>query len=128
MCFSASLFSARISVFLAGLVTLLSPKGNPSFLSGAQSKTVLELEDLLCSKTRIKILKLLLSAGQLNTTEIAKRVDANYEKARGHLDVLEDEGIVQKTLFGSRIRFYKLNEQSAKTQALKTLLKLWSEP
>lgn len=92
-----------------------------------QPKTVLELEDLLCFKTRIKIMKLLLRAGQLNTTQIARQVGANYETVSTHLDVLEGEGIVQKTLFGSRIRFYRLNEQSARTQALQTLLKAWSE-
>jgi predicted ArsR family transcriptional regulator len=93
-----------------------------------QPKTTLKLEDLLCFKTRIKILKLLLRSGQLNTTQIARQVDANYETTRTHLDVLESEGIVQKMLFGSRTRFYRLNEQSAKTQALQTLLKAWSEP
>ena len=85
----------------------------------------MELEDVFCSKTRIKILKLLLANEQLNTTQIAERVGANYETVHKHLETLEAEGILEMQPFGSRIRFYRFNEKSRKARAAQMLLQAW---
>jgi predicted transcriptional regulator len=69
------------------------------------------IEDVLCSKTRWKILKLLLGS-QLTPSQIAKAVGVNYQVASRHLEVLETEGILTSVKFGVRIRFYKYNEFS----------------
>ncbi len=85
----------------------------------------MDLEDVFCSKTRIKILKLLLANEQLNTSQIAERVGANYETVHKHLETLEAEGILEMLPFGSRIRFYRFNEKSCKAQAVQMLLQAW---
>lgn len=80
---------------------------------------------MLCSKTRMKILKVLVSSinSQLTPSEIAKSVGVNYVNAAKHLEVLEAEGIVQRINFGKRTRYYKFNETSSKANAIHDLIK-----
>ena len=78
-------------------------------------------EDVLCSKTRWKILKLLLGS-QLTPSQVAKSVGVNYQKASGHLEVLETEGILTSVKFGARIRFYKYNDVSLIANAVRSLI------
>jgi predicted transcriptional regulator len=80
-----------------------------------------DIEDVLCSKTRMKILKILVSA-QLTPSEIAKEVGACYAKVAKHLEVLEDEDLIQHVVFGKRIRYYKLNENSERAIAVRSLV------
>lgn len=61
------------------------------------------IEDVLCSKTRMKILKVLLDM-QLTPSEIAKSVGVNYVDSAQHLEVLEAEDLIQHVNFGKRIR------------------------
>jgi DNA-binding transcriptional ArsR family regulator len=84
----------------------------------------MSLEDVLSSKLRIKILKILLKMSELNVSEIARRLGVNYNTTSQHLKILENEGIVKHKMFG-RIRLYRLNEQSPKTKALQNLLESW---
>jgi predicted ArsR family transcriptional regulator len=83
------------------------------------------LEDSLCSKTKIKVLKLMLSAGQLSTSQIAKRVGVNYVRVLKHLEDLEGEGILRMSRFGCRIHYYRFNQDSPKAHAVQTLLEAW---
>jgi predicted transcriptional regulator len=46
------------------------------------SREAMDIEDVLCSKTRLKILELLMKSELLNTSEIAKQVGVSYSKAR----------------------------------------------
>lgn len=86
----------------------------------------LSLEDVLTSKCRMKILKSLNRLGQLNVSEIAKRVGANYKVAFDHLKVLEDEAIIQHREFG-RTRLFRFNEMSPKAKAIQRLLESWEQ-
>jgi predicted transcriptional regulator len=52
----------------------------------------MNLEDAPCSKTRIKILKVLMRLGQFTTSQIAKKVGGNYDFVREHLEILERAG------------------------------------
>ena len=79
--------------------------------------------DVFCSKTRMKILKLLFRFGQLNTSETAKRIGANYEKALRNLQLLEKDGLVQHLLSG-RIRFFCFTA-SPKARATMELIEAW---
>ena len=81
------------------------------------------MEDVFCSKTRMKILKLLFQYGQLNTSRIARRIGANYETALRNLRLLEREDLVKYRLSG-KTRFFRLND-SAKARAAKELLEVW---
>ena len=84
----------------------------------------MRLEHVLSSKPRLKILVMLVQLGELNVSEIARRLGTNYDATSRHLKILEDEGILQRKTFG-RIRLYRLNEHSVKTKALQTLVETW---
>ena len=86
----------------------------------------MNVEDVLCLKTRLKILKVLLNSKPLNVTQIAKQVGVNYAKALEHLKILENEGILTRTMFGKRIRFYKFNELSFKAKAIRNLIEAFA--
>jgi len=72
----------------------------------------------------MKILKILMQVGELNVSQIARRLGVNYKTTDKHLKVLEDEGMVKCKVFG-RIRLYRLNESSPKVKAVQNLIKVW---
>jgi predicted transcriptional regulator len=84
----------------------------------------MDVEDVFCSRLRMKILKILMQMGELNVSEIARRLRVNYETTNSHLRVLEDEGLLQHKMFG-RIRLYRFNETSPRTKALQNLVETW---
>jgi DNA-binding transcriptional ArsR family regulator len=86
----------------------------------------MDVEDVLSSRLRIKILKILIHVGELNVSEIARRLGVNYNTTREHLKVLEGEGLLQHKVFG-RIRLYRLNENSPKTNAIRKLVEVWEQ-
>jgi DNA-binding transcriptional ArsR family regulator len=85
----------------------------------------MNLEDVFCSKTRMKILKLLFKFGQLNTSDLARRLGTNYGTTLWHLALLEDEGMVTKRLNG-RIQFFRYTN-TLKARATVELLKEWEK-
>jgi len=84
----------------------------------------MNVEDVFSSKLRIKILKILMQVGELNVSEIARRLSVNYNTTSKHLKVLEDEGILQHKVFG-RIRLYRLNEHSPKAKGVQNFMEAW---
>ncbi len=84
----------------------------------------MKVEDVFSSRLRIKILKILMQVGELNVSEIARRLRVNYKTTDKHLGVLEDENMVKLKKFG-RIRLYRLNESSPKTRAAQNLIRVW---
>lgn len=84
----------------------------------------MSIEDVFSSKLRMKILKILMEVGELNVSEIARRLGVNYKTTDKHLKVLEDEGMVKHKVFG-RIRLYRLNESSPRVKAVQNLIKVW---
>jgi len=84
------------------------------------------LEDIFSSRLRIKILKILFQMRELNVSEIARRLNVNYNTTIKHLKILEDEGIVCHKVFG-RIRLYRLNENSPRVRAIQNLLDVWEQ-
>jgi predicted transcriptional regulator len=84
------------------------------------------LEDFFSSRLRIKILKILFQMRELNVSEIARRLNVNYNTTIKHLKILEDEGIVCHKVFG-RIHLYRLNENSPRVKAIQNLLDVWEQ-
>lgn len=84
----------------------------------------MNIEDIFSSKLRMKILKVLHNVGELNVSEIARRLNINYMSASKHMKILEDENILQHKHFG-RIRLYRFNEKSAKAKAVQNLIDTW---
>jgi predicted transcriptional regulator len=86
----------------------------------------MELEEALSSKSRMKILKLIYQLGQLNVSDVARRLKLNFASTSKHLKLLESEGILQERTYG-RVRMYRFNEGSAKAKALQNLLDVWEK-
>jgi len=64
--------------------------------------------------------------GELNVSEIARRMGVNYSMTDRHLKVLEEEGILQHRVFG-RIRLYRFNQYSSKAKAVQNLIEAWEK-
>lgn len=84
----------------------------------------MQLEDVLCSKTRIRILKVMVRLGRLNVSTIAKMMRINYRASLKHLEILENAGLLQRTVYG-RTRLYRFNENSTVSKALSRVLEIW---
>ena len=86
----------------------------------------MELEEVFSSKSRMKILKLIYQLGQLNVSDVARRLKLNFTSTSEHLKVLESEGILQERTYG-RVRMYRFNEGSAKAKAVVSLIEAWEK-
>ena len=88
--------------------------------------TRMELEDVFSSKPRIKLLRLIARLGELNVSDIARRIGMNFTSTSRHLRVLEEEGILQQRTYG-RIRMYRFNQASPKAKAVQRLIEAWEQ-
>ena len=84
----------------------------------------MSVEDVFFSRLRMKILRILVQVGELNGSEIARRLNINYVLASKHLRALEDEGVLTHKAFG-RVRLYRLNERSPRGKAVQTFIETW---
>jgi len=84
----------------------------------------MDLETILASSCRRKMLKTLWKLGQTNVMELVLKVNSTYSQVNPNLQILEKEGIIADRHFG-RMRIIQLNKENSKTllllQALKTL-------
>ena len=83
----------------------------------------MELEDVFCSKLRMKILKLLYKLRQMKTADFQKRLGASYTITMQHLTVLEKEGVITQRLSG-RTRFFRF-ANTLEARAVQRLLEEW---
>jgi Mn-dependent DtxR family transcriptional regulator len=74
----------------------------------------------------MKILRILVQVGELNGSEIARRLNVNYVTTSKHLKALENEGILMHKVFG-RIRLYRFDERSSKAKAVQALIETWEQ-
>jgi DNA-binding IclR family transcriptional regulator len=72
----------------------------------------------------MKILKLIARLGELNVTDIARRIGLNFTTTSRHLQVMEQEGVLQQRVYG-RIRMYRFNQASPKAKAVLNLIEAW---
>ncbi len=84
----------------------------------------MDVEDVLSSRLRMRILKILDQIGESNVSDIARRLGVNFTTTSGHLRVLEDEGLLLHKNYG-RIKLYRLNDKSAKAAAVSSLMDVW---
>jgi len=91
-----------------------------------QEKSVgpVNLEDILSSKGRVRILKILVGVGELNISEIARRAALNYTTTNQHLNALVKAGLIQEKDFG-KIRIFRFREENQRAQAIKQLVNFW---
>lgn len=81
------------------------------------------VEEALCSKTGIKIIKLLDDLGQLNVSDVAHRLHINYQETIRQLRILEDSEIVESRVCG-RTRSFRLSG-SRRAEAVRKVLEAW---
>ncbi|HKZ88529.1 MAG TPA: metalloregulator ArsR/SmtB family transcription factor [Candidatus Bathyarchaeia archaeon] len=86
----------------------------------------MEIEEVFSSKPRMKILKLIARLGELNVSDIARRIGLNFTATSRHLQVLEQEGILQQRVYG-RIRMYRFNQASPKAKTVMNLIDAWEQ-
>lgn len=86
----------------------------------------MNIEDVFRSRVRMKILRLIEQFGELNVSDLARRLKVNYDTTDMHLKALESEGILQCRKYG-RIRLYRFNLNSAKAKAVQNLLETWEK-
>ena len=63
--------------------------------------------------------------GELNVTDISRRIGLNFSTTSKHLKLLEDEGVLQQKTYG-RIRLYRFNQASTKAKAVQALIDAWN--
>ena len=86
----------------------------------------MELEEVFSSKPRMKALKSIYRLGELNISDVARRIGVNFTTTSKHLQVLEEEGILQQRTYG-RVRMYRFKQSSAKAKAVQNLLEVWEK-
>ena len=86
----------------------------------------LSIEDVFSSRGRVKILRILAEIGELNISEIARRVGLNYATTNQHLQVLENNKLVRHKTFG-RIRIFRYNDENPRAILIRQLMEFWEE-
>ena len=83
----------------------------------------MELEALISSKVRRRIVRVLWKLGSTNIMDLVRRVNSTYNQIIPHIVVLEREGIVNESLCGRR-RMIVLQRENHKTVLLLQALKI----
>jgi len=74
----------------------------------------------------MKILKLISRLGELNVSDVARRIGVNFTTTSKHLKLLEEEGILTQRTYG-RIRMYRFNQTSVKAKVVQDLIEVWEK-
>ena len=82
------------------------------------------IEDLLGSKARIKILKVLALNNELNISLIISKTKLNHSIVVKHLNLLKSFNLIQEKKFG-RIRIYRYKIENIKARSLKKFIEIW---
>ena len=82
---------------------------------------MVDVEKLLSSKGRLRILRLLFSEGQANISRIIKETGLHYRLVTKHLEELKSMGIVVEKKYG-RLRIFEVDLTDPRNSALKELL------
>jgi hypothetical protein len=83
----------------------------------------MDLEHLLSSACRRKIIKALAENGELNVMKLILKIRGKYPQVNANLQVLQKECIVIDQHYG-RIRLIKLNKENSKTKLLLEALEI----
>lgn len=86
----------------------------------------MEVEDILGSKAKVRILKVLIDREELNISAIAREAGINHRTAMRHLEELKKMGIITEKVFG-RVRIFRVNASNIRVEALRKLFKSLGE-
>ena len=82
----------------------------------------MDLETVVASACRRRILKVLSRAGRVNVMELVRKVNSTYNQVNSNLNILQKEGIVFDEHFG-RMRVIRLNKENPRTLLLLHVLR-----
>jgi predicted transcriptional regulator len=82
------------------------------------------IEDLLGSRARVKILKILANEDELNISSIIKRAHLNHKNVLRHLKFLKNVNLIQEKNFG-RIKIFRFKKENIKAKSFKNFLEIW---
>ena len=82
------------------------------------------IENLLGSKARIKILKLLAINHELSISQIIKKTNLNHASVKSHLYHLKSLNLIQEKIFG-RIKIYRYRTENIRAKSLKKFIEIW---
>jgi predicted transcriptional regulator len=97
---------------------------NKQYKKQSRNSTSLAVEDVLSSKGRVRILKLLAELGELNISAISRTINLNHTAVKDHLKFLTEVGLIREKKFG-RILIYQFDENNVLAHSLKQLFKIW---
>ncbi len=83
----------------------------------------MDLEQILASGCRRKIIKTLALEGQTNIMRLILKVNGKYPQVNANLQILQKEGIIIEQRYG-RTRMIKLNRENVNTKLLLEVLKI----
>ncbi len=86
----------------------------------------LALEDVLSSRGRVRILKLLAELDELNVSAISRNINLNHSAVKEHLKFLCKSGLIREKKFG-RILIYQYDNENILASSLKQLFAVWEE-
>ncbi|MHA1294568.1 MAG: ArsR/SmtB family transcription factor [Promethearchaeota archaeon] len=82
------------------------------------------IEDLLGSRARIKILKILAKKNELNISYIINKTKLNHSNVMKHLNFLKSVDLIQEKIFG-RIKIYRYKIENVKARYFKNFIEIW---
>ncbi|MFW9864903.1 MAG: ArsR/SmtB family transcription factor [Candidatus Thorarchaeota archaeon] len=82
------------------------------------------IENLLGSKARVKILKVLALNKELTISLIINKTKLNYSNVAKHLNYLKNLNLIQEKKFG-RIKIFRYKEENIKAYSFKKFIDIW---
>lgn len=82
------------------------------------------IENLLGSRARIKILKLLAKNKELSISQIIRDTNLNHTSVKYHLTYLKSNNLVQEKIFG-RIKIYRYKFENVRAKSLSKFIEIW---
>ncbi|MEE8355094.1 MAG: winged helix-turn-helix domain-containing protein [Candidatus Bathyarchaeia archaeon] len=68
--------------------------------------TEIDVEELMGSRGRIRVLRVLAEAREMNISEVGRRTGMNYTSVERHLEALRELGLLREKRYG-KIRIYE---------------------
>jgi len=82
------------------------------------------IENLLGSRARVKILKLLAKNKELSISQIIRDTHLNHTSVKYHLTYLKSNNLVQEKIFG-RIKIYRYKFENIRAKSLSKFIEIW---
>jgi DNA-binding transcriptional ArsR family regulator len=76
-----------------------------------------QLDEILSSKARVKVLRVILEKGEVNISQVIKETKLNHKTVHKHVNYLINAGLVEEVRVG-RLRLLRPNWLNPKTRRL----------